>query len=92
MINCEECRLGRCSLTQAPYLQQLGDYIMVIPRAAALVCDVCGRLEYDPELLGKLQYLIEQSNRASGQPADSQRQWLQSNGRIGQRQRVRRSI
>jgi hypothetical protein len=92
MKHCDECRLGRLYEARIPYLQRLGSYVMVVPSTTALVCDVCGRVDYDPDFIFKLQYLLEQTASDDDSPTENELQRPQTNGRTGQRSRVRRSV
>jgi hypothetical protein len=92
MKHCDECRLGRLNEAHIPYLQRLGAYVMIVPATSALVCDVCGRVDYDPDFIFKVQYLLEQAAKVDDPQADNEWQRPQTGARLGQRSRVRRSV
>jgi hypothetical protein len=92
MKHCDECRLGRLYEAHIPYLQRLGPHVMVVPATIALVCDVCGRVDYDPDFIFKLQYLLEQAANIDDSQVDNELQRPRTNGRTGQRSRIRRSV
>lgn len=59
-MNCEQCRIGLYHVTSAPYLHWLDDQLMVVPKAPAYICDMCGHMHYDPNFIKQLQYLVDQ--------------------------------
>lgn len=68
---CPECPFGRLQETTMPYLCEYGGYVFIAQSVPSLVCDVCGRSDYDPVYIRHLSRLMdEQSNDGpgSGQP------------------------
>jgi hypothetical protein len=59
-MNCEKCRIGHLHSVSAPYLRWLEGYIMAVPDAPALACDMCDNLIYEPEFERKLQFFLDQ--------------------------------
>lgn len=57
---CPHCRVGRYKKSAIPFLQDVEGTPMLLPNMPAFVCDVCGDIEYDPDMMMNLQYLIHQ--------------------------------
>lgn len=55
---CNLCHIGQVHLVSAPYVTQLGQQVLVMSKAPAYSCDVCGHLTYDAVFLENLYYLI----------------------------------
>jgi hypothetical protein len=60
-ITCQECGIGRCQTVKAPFLLNLGKYMLVMPDSPAYVCDICGHRFFDDEFLVGVHYLLEQA-------------------------------
>lgn len=60
MNACPNCSVGRLSEAKVPYLADLDGYQVMIPYVPAVVCDVCGRIEYDLEYMHLLENLSSQ--------------------------------
>lgn len=65
-MNCHECQLGRLVATTVPYLYPYRGRILIAPRVAAQVCDVCGSTDYDLDFVQRLQQLLDVQPRWSG--------------------------
>ena len=57
---CPNCSVGRLAAAQVPYLADLDGYQVMIPYVPAVVCDVCGRIEYDLDYMHLLENLSSQ--------------------------------
>lgn len=57
-VRCSLCHIGQVHLVSAPYVTQLGQQVLVMSKAPAYSCDVCGHLTYDSVFLENLYYLI----------------------------------
>lgn len=57
---CPNCSVGRLAEAQVPYLADLDGYQVMIPYVPAVVCDVCGRIEYDLDYMHLLEKLSSQ--------------------------------
>lgn len=57
---CPHCHIGRIQRQEVNYVCWLDGHMMLVPRTPAYVCDVCDNLEYDPEFMLGLRYLIHQ--------------------------------
>lgn len=87
---CEECGIGRCQPTLAPYLHRLENgQLMMIPDAPASACDVCGEIRFDDDFASKIRYLLDHLDHKAqsdtrGRPLTptdlSGRQWGESAG------------
>ena len=51
MNACPNCSVGRLAEARVSYLAELDGYQVMIPYVPAVVCDVCGRIEYDLDYL-----------------------------------------
>lgn len=56
---CPECRIGRCQPTTAPYMQWVGERMIMVPNAPAFTCDVCRYTYYEDAFLQRMEYLVE---------------------------------
>lgn len=63
--NCEECRVGRYRIATIPFMHPLGQYMLTIPNAPALVCDVCKHVRYDGHFLNRISYLLARTAQQS---------------------------
>ena len=57
---CPNCSVGRLAEARIPYLAELDGYHVMIPYVPAVVCDVCGRTEYDLDFMRLLESLTHQ--------------------------------
>jgi YgiT-type zinc finger domain-containing protein len=57
---CPICHLGRLRLTWTSFPAWFGRHLMLVPRTPVLVCDVCGDMEYDPQFMVSLRYIVQQ--------------------------------
>jgi YgiT-type zinc finger domain-containing protein len=55
---CPECQTGVLRLQNLTYFTWLNDELITVPNFPALVCDVCGRREYDPQAIKQLNTLL----------------------------------
>ena len=55
---CPECQAGVLRLQNLTYFTWLNDELITVPNFPALVCDVCGRREYDPHAILWLNTLL----------------------------------
>ena len=55
---CPECQTGILRLQKLTYFTWLNDELITVPNFPALVCDVCGRREYDPHAIKWLNTLL----------------------------------
>jgi YgiT-type zinc finger domain-containing protein len=55
---CPECQAGILRLQHLTYFTWLNDELITVPNFPALVCDVCGRREYDPHAIKWLNTLL----------------------------------
>lgn len=58
MIICEKCHVGRLRPTHADYIRFQEGRAIVAPQVAALSCDTCRRLVFDPAYLDHLAALL----------------------------------
>jgi len=59
-IPCEQCRIGHCQPTTAPYIYWIKKQVLVMPNAPAYSCDICGQLQYDASFLTTLEMLLQE--------------------------------
>ncbi len=59
-VSCDECLVGRNRLVVLPYLRMFGTHMIVMPNAPASKCDMCGRVNYQPEFLLMMQVMLEE--------------------------------
>ncbi|MBP8000327.1 MAG: YgiT-type zinc finger protein [Chloroflexi bacterium] len=57
---CPNCSVGRLHEARVSYLAELDGYQVMIPYVPSVVCDVCGRIEYDLEYMHLLENLTRQ--------------------------------
>ena len=57
---CPNCSVGRLHEAQVSYLADIDNYQVMIPYVPAIVCDVCGRIEYDLDYMHLLDNLTSQ--------------------------------
>ena len=55
---CPECMAGVLRLKHITYFTWLNDELITVPNFPALVCDVCGRREYDQRAIKWLNALL----------------------------------
>jgi len=55
---CTECQMGQMRQRFVTYLTWLGEEMITVPDFPAWVCDVCGRRDYDPRAMGRLNLLL----------------------------------
>jgi YgiT-type zinc finger domain-containing protein len=60
---CPECQTGVLRLQHLTYFTWLNDELITVPNFPALVCDVCGRREYDPHAIKWLNTLLNPQAR-----------------------------
>ncbi len=58
--SCEQCRIGHCLPTKAPYVYWIKKQVLVLPNAPAYCCDICGQLQYDASFLTMLEMLLQE--------------------------------
>lgn len=71
MSMCDECRIGRLQPVTAPFVNEYGGEILVVPDVPAQLCDVCGDLSYDPQFLYLLYRLMDPLTESSLSSASS---------------------
>jgi YgiT-type zinc finger domain-containing protein len=64
-ITCRECQAGHLQQKFISYFTWMGDEMIIVPDFPAWICDVCGRREYDPQALSRLNLLL---NPNAGKP------------------------
>jgi hypothetical protein len=89
-VICSECRLGRLEPVLMPYMYVLEGRPLVAPGVAAMLCDFCGQVDYDPDFICSLQSLIDVHKFGDDQRHTTRRQMLVASKRVWQR--VRRSV
>jgi hypothetical protein len=57
---CDECFVGRCQPAILPYMRMFGMHMIVLPNAPASKCDVCGKVDFQPEFLLTMQVMLEE--------------------------------
>lgn len=57
---CDDCLVGRCRPAVLPYLRLFGTHMIVLPNAPASKCDMCGKVDYQPEFLLTMQVMLEE--------------------------------
>ena len=79
---CDECYVGRYRPVVLPYLRMFGTHMIVLPNAPASKCDVCGKIDYQPEFLLTMQVMLEEIAKeqrsggiAKGPVADRPPKW-----------------
>ena len=55
---CPDCQAGILRKRHLTYFTWLNDELITAPNFPALVCDVCGRREYDPDAIKWLNTLL----------------------------------
>jgi YgiT-type zinc finger domain-containing protein len=66
---CPECQTGILRLEYLTYFTWLHDELITVPNFPARVCDVCGRREYDPRAIKRLNTLLTpEAGRRRSQP------------------------
>lgn len=65
---CPHCHLGRLQRTAVSYVCWLDGHMMLVPRTPAYVCDVCNNLEYDPDFMVGVRYMIYQHEAGHNHP------------------------
>lgn len=70
MLGCNECQVGKMSLSYITYMTWLGEEMVMVPDFPAWVCDVCGRREYDQLAMARLSMLL---NSEAGKPVSRPR-------------------
>ena len=56
---CHQCYVGRLSADRAPYFFQLEEGPVIAPQVPALVCDFCDYVEYDPDVILRITFLMQ---------------------------------
>jgi len=87
---CEHCRIGRITLSKAPYIGSFRGLPCVVPDVPALVCDACGSMEYDPEILFQFERLLDENLSSPQSGSLAARMAFLENSPVWQR--YRRSI
>ncbi len=68
MSSCYRCRIGRLKPAQAPYAQMVDGNMLILPDMPAAICDVCGEIEYDADIMINIQYLVHQHEVRHSRP------------------------
>jgi len=55
---CPECMAGILRLRYLTYFTWLNEELITVPNFPAIVCDICGRREYDPRAVKWLNTLL----------------------------------
>ena len=55
---CPECQAGMMHMCYITYFTWLNEELVTVPNFPALVCDICGRREYDPRAIKWLNTLL----------------------------------
>jgi hypothetical protein len=82
---CNDCLVGRCRPTMLPYLRLFGTHMIVLPNAPASKCDMCGKVDYQPEFLLTMQVMLEEiakEQRSGGLTKGGRSQRDLQNGRL----------
>lgn len=53
------CSAGRMREGRHDFMARVGDEIIVIKDVPALICDICGEVEYTPEVSGEIDVIME---------------------------------
>lgn len=56
---CPECQAGILHIRYITYFTWLNDELITVPNFPALICDVCGKREYDPRAIKWLNMLLK---------------------------------
>ncbi|OGO26040.1 MAG: hypothetical protein A2W33_02585 [Chloroflexi bacterium RBG_16_52_11] len=56
---CPECQAGILHTRYITYFTWLNDELITVPNFPALICDVCGKREYDPRAIKWLNMLLK---------------------------------
>ncbi len=70
---CPECQVGYLVPKRVSYFTMQDGHVICVPDFAAMVCDACGRREYDPDALVELHAMLE-TDRHSRRQAKPRRQ------------------
>ena len=57
---CDDCFVGRHQPAVLPYMRMFGTHMIILPNAPASKCDVCGKVDYQPEFLLTMQVMLEE--------------------------------
>ncbi|PID84639.1 MAG: hypothetical protein CSA11_05115 [Chloroflexi bacterium] len=87
--SCGVCRIGRCQPAKVPYLYWVDDQVMVMPDSPALICDVCGQVQFESAFLVRIERLLQELESSIEQrkstkvpmPVDDPVKWHPSRGR-----------
>ncbi len=63
--SCQECRIGHVQAVTLPYIRPVGAYMLVMPNAPALKCDMCGHVYFDDHFEWSMAHMLEQLARTS---------------------------
>ncbi|HVN54721.1 MAG TPA: YgiT-type zinc finger protein [Anaerolineaceae bacterium] len=69
-LPCNECQAGQMHRQFITYFTWLGDELITVMNFPAWVCDVCGKREYDPQAVSRLNLLL---NPNAGRPSRTPR-------------------
>lgn len=67
---CLECQAGQMHRHYVTYFTWLGNELITVPDFPSLICDVCGRREYDLHAINRLSLLLSPN---AGKPARRKR-------------------
>jgi len=56
---CPECQAGLLHIRYITYFTWLNEELITVPNFPALICDVCGKREYDPRAIKWLNALLK---------------------------------
>ncbi len=80
---CSHCHIGSPKKQEGTWARMIGPHLILLPGIEAQVCDACGKVEYDPVVLERLNVLLhsgnplEKKNRAHPSPQIEGSDWLE---------------
>jgi YgiT-type zinc finger domain-containing protein len=72
-ITCPECLAGIMRMDRIVYFTWLAGELITVPDFPAWVCDMCGRREFDPQAVSRLNILLNPSTGRRAQSEKSKR-------------------
>src|SRR5574341_220636 len=55
---CQVCEIGVLRLSERTYTHLTGKYLVALPGVAVWICDTCGQILYDPEIILRIHMLL----------------------------------
>jgi YgiT-type zinc finger domain-containing protein len=65
---CPECHAGLMQKDHVTYLTWLMGELITVPDFPAWICDVCGRCDYDPQAVSRLNILLSSGSSVRRRP------------------------